>query len=120
MVYGETPRNLRPLLREAAQRAYETEMTSSLHLLEGAFDDWKAGKVSAADLSQRIDKWNRGEGKRIEERYAWSNMRELEMLVAWAVVDGTLGPSLLPEQLLQHLQRLIEALTEIGRTGRRA
>ena len=102
---GEPSKRVKQLLREYASRAHEEELRRALVELSGAFDEWKAGKISSEGLSARIHEFHDGTARDIFNSYTH---RLVEAPLARAIAGGILDKSQLPPELLEYLARSIE------------
>jgi hypothetical protein len=97
-----TPKRIKRLLREHAELAHEEELRRALLPLAAAFDEWKAGRLSSGELSDRIYEFHQGPSRELFSRY---DNRWLDMPVAYAIVRGILDKTQVPPELLDYLQR---------------
>ena len=100
----EYPKQIKRLIREHAGRAYEAELGRALGELERQFAAWRSGKISAGELGDRINSFNRGPARELWERY---NGKLDDMQVAHAIVTGLLPRETIPAELLAALQPII-------------
>lgn len=100
----EYPKRVKRLIREYAARAYETELGQALGELERQFAVWRAGQLSAGELSDHIHAFSRGPARELWQRY---NAGLDDMQVAHAIVTRLLPRDELPSELLEALQPII-------------
>ena len=98
------PKHIKRLIREYAGQAYEIELGLALGELEQQFALWRAGQISAGELSDRIHVFHQGPSRELWGRY---NARIDDMLVAHAIVTGLLPRETIPAELLEALQPTI-------------
>ncbi len=91
---------MKRLLREWAGTAHEEELRRALLPLAEAFDRWKSGDISSADLSELIHKFHQRPARDLFVKY---NTNPLEAAVAHAIVTGVLERRSVPPELLEHL-----------------
>jgi hypothetical protein len=97
----EYPKHIKRMIREYAAQAYEIELGQALGELEQQFALWRAGQISAGELSDRIHAFHQGPSRELWGRY---NARIDDMLVAHAIVTGLLPRETIPAELLEALQ----------------
>lgn len=100
----EYPKRVKRLIREYAARAHEAELGKALGELERQFAVWRAGQISAGELSDRIYAFSRGPARELWQRY---NAGLDDMQVAHAIVTGLLPRDELPGELLEAFQPII-------------
>ena len=59
----EPSKKMKAMLRQHAGRAWEAEMKAALGALATKFDEWKAGRMSSADLHAAIHDYHNGIGR---------------------------------------------------------
>jgi hypothetical protein len=96
----EPSKRINRLLRELADHAYQEALGLELSKLEESFHAWRAGKLSAFDLTEEIHRFHQGPNR---ELYVHYTSRLHELVVARAVVQGLLSESSLPEEIRAHL-----------------
>jgi len=111
----EPSKRINRLLRELADRAYDEALGRELSKLEESFRAWRAGKLTAFDLTQEIHRFHQGPNR---ELYIHYTSRLHELVVARAVVQGLLSEPSLPEEIRVHLAPEIarerEALRQVN------
>ena len=91
-------------LRALAAAAHEEELRRALVPLQAAFDRWKRGELSSAELSDAIHQFHQGPAREVFDRY---NSGVLEAAVAQAIVSGFIDRSGVAPEVLSHLARAI-------------
>jgi hypothetical protein len=110
------PKSIRRHLRQLALRAYETELARELVPLATKFDDWKAGKISADELSDLIHKYDRGRSRELCSRYNTSGCDDMN--VVGAILRGLLKKEDIPAEVWPHIQSLVELFEQWQQEGR--
>jgi hypothetical protein len=68
--------------------AYERELARELAQLAARFDEWRAGQISAGELSCRVHQYDKGPS---HEMYSLYNLMDQEFVVARAVAESLLS-----------------------------
>jgi hypothetical protein len=92
-------------LRELSDLAYERECKGSLFRVSTQFDDWKAGKMSSADMGRLLHEYVNGELNELWGRY---DIPQHDMLVSFAFVKGILTETEVGSDLISELKPAIE------------
>ncbi|HEY2932541.1 MAG TPA: hypothetical protein VGK99_12425 [Acidobacteriota bacterium] len=100
------PKHIKELIRQYADLAYEEELGRELEGLFNAFDDWRNQKISSIQLADLLYEFNKGPGKELYVRYHTQPV--LDLLVAQAIVNGTLKRDQVPAELLEQLVTAIQ------------
>ena len=95
-------KSIKRLLRQWMTEAYERELHRELARLGQSFDQWREGKISSGELSQRVHQYEAGASRELYKHYNYS---PYEMTVAYAVVAGILQREELPTELLEAIER---------------
>jgi hypothetical protein len=105
------PKNIKKLIKQYAEQAYEIELRTALGKLDESFAEWREGKITSFDLNGRIHKFHKGISAQLYRRYDKSNM---DFTLAYAIVAGILDREKLPEELLDSLNSIgfFESLKE--------
>jgi hypothetical protein len=101
----DPPKTVKRLVREWAAIAHDRELGRALLELRTQFDRWQRGDITAADLNALIHHFHEGTSREIWKRYATNH---LEPAIGSAVAAGILRREELPDQLLKHVDKLIE------------
>lgn len=97
---GPFTRTERRLVRELAGLAYERELGAALAELEEAFAEWRAGRLSPHDVSDRVHAFHQGPARTLYTLYA--NLPP-EHAAARGVAIGLLAPGEVAPELLERL-----------------
>jgi hypothetical protein len=100
-----TEKKLKALVREHADRAWEAEMRAAMGSLAVKFDEWKAGRMSTADLNAAIHKYHDGASREIWKRYSTNDP---STPLAHAVASGVIEADSLPPEILEHIASKVE------------
>jgi len=92
------PKHIKRLLAEFMAKAYERDLRRALAELDQAFTEWRNSRISSADLSRRIDDYEKGPSRDLFKLY---NDSPHDMVVAHALVTGILRRDELPAELLE-------------------
>jgi hypothetical protein len=95
----------RRTLRELAGLAWERELAAELRLVADHVDQWRAGRIGAHELSDRIHTFHHGAAR---ELYGLYTRGHPSQLVARAVALDLVAESEVPAPLLAQLARSIE------------
>ena len=98
-------KSMKRQIRELRAQAHENELASELTKLEQKFADWHAGKIGAGELSQIVHQYHNGPAR---ELFSYYDSGDDDLLVASALVRGILSEADVPEEVRQHIQRLID------------
>lgn len=107
-------RKIKHLLNQYLAEAYERDLHRELTKLDRSFTEWRDGKISSRELSQRIHQYYRGPSRELFGQY---HHGPADMSVAYAVVVGILDAEEVPAELLEALSRPIgfyQSLKEQG------
>ena len=102
---SETPKRIKKLIREYAAIAHDRELGRALQELHADFDRWEQSDISALQLNEQIHEFHQGPSRKIWVKYS-THGREAGL--AAAIVAGVIPKEEVPDDLLQHLERLIE------------
>jgi len=102
---AEFNRKDRKLLRHWAGIAWDRELGAELEELGAAIEKWKAGELSAHDVSAVIHQFHDGAARDLYRFYTHASP---ESAIAQAIVNGIIEASELPAELLATLAPLIE------------
>jgi hypothetical protein len=97
-------RKIKHMLNEYLAQAYERDLHRELTKLDQSFAEWRDGKISSRELSQRIHQYERGPLRELFKQY---NHGPADMSVAYAIVVGMLDADDVPTELLEALSRPI-------------
>jgi hypothetical protein len=101
----EVPKRIKRLVREWAGIAHDRDLRKALSELRVQFDRWERGDIDAFELNDLVHRFHEDASREIWKRYATTH---LEPAVASAVAVGVLRKEELPEELVQHIARMIE------------
>ena len=101
----DQPKHIKRKLRELVGQAYENELAKELAGLAARFDEWRAGKISAGELSSLVHKYEIGPSRRLYSTYVDSSL--LEVLIASAIVRGVIDEKDLPAEVMPYLQNAL-------------
>lgn len=102
---SDIPKNKNKLIQEYAALVHDRELSSTLKALQAEFDLWETGEISAEQLSNQIHKFHQGPLKKIWAKYEMSSK---EAMIASAIASGILQEEGIPDELMEHLGRMIE------------
>jgi hypothetical protein len=102
---SDYPKSIKRLLRQWMIEAYERELYRELAKLDQSFSEWRAGKMSSGELSNRVHHYEAGASRELYKHYNYSPH---EMTVAYAVVAGILKREELPAELLEAIEQPLE------------
>ena len=88
-------------------------MKAALGALATKFDEWKAGRMSSADLHAAIHDYHNGIGREIWKRFSTNNPK---MPLAHAVAVGLVSKESLPAEVLEHIEPMVEFFQEQERS----
>jgi hypothetical protein len=97
--------------RRLVDDAYERELTRELKQLAAQFDEWRAGRIRASDLSHRVHQFDKGP---VREMYNLYNLMDQEFVVDRAVVEGLLTEEEIPEDVWPHISEMVQGLRRYG------
>lgn len=100
------PKQIKRQLRELVGQAYENELARELGKLEKRFEDWRAGKICAGELSEIIHRYHNGPARELWGKYNQNPYTEL--LVASAMVEGILQKEDASEEVWPYVEAAIE------------
>lgn len=100
-----TSKHIRRALCEWVGKSYEAELGAELKKLASHFDDWKNGKMTCFDLSEKIHKFHDGPSHKLYFRYAMQKQPETN--IAYAIVEGLIQKNVVPPELLEYLKNQI-------------
>jgi hypothetical protein len=92
-------------LRALAGVAHERELAAALTELEAQFVEWRAGRLSAFDLSDAIHAFHNGRARQLYVFYVEGRPAPC---VAHALANGTLREAEIPSELGAKLTGLVE------------
>lgn len=101
----EHPKQIKRQIRELKAQAHENELALELAKLAGHFDAWRAGKISAGELTDLIHKYHNGPAR---ELWSFYNSGQDDLVVAAAVAKDILRDADVPDDVRQHIQPLID------------
>jgi len=110
----ELSKRVKRLLREQASIAHERELHRELTKLDRAFDEWRSGTISSAELTYRLHKYDTGPARELWKRY---NSGPAEISVAYAIVVGILDRDEVPAELLEATSRQIDWFRSLQEQG---
>ena len=99
------PKSIRRQLRELRAQAHENELARELAKLAAKFDEWRAGKIDAWELTDLVHKYHNGPAR---ELYSFYDSGDDDLLVASALMKGILSEADVPEDVRKHIQGLID------------
>jgi hypothetical protein len=92
---------VKKLLRQFWIEAYERELHRELTKLDQSFAEWRKGRISSGELSQRVHRYETGPSRELYKMYKGG---EQDLVVASAIVSGILDREEVPDALLEALQ----------------
>jgi hypothetical protein len=95
----------RRAIRDAAAKAYQRELTAELGRLHNAFVEWKAGSLSATELSTKLHRRSAEVERELAKDYKYN--ANLDLAVARAIDRGVLAEDEIAEPAREHLRSLI-------------
>lgn len=98
------------LLSEWAGKSYDAELSAELKTLAGDFNDWKNGKMTCFDLSEKIHEFHDGANRQLYIRYVMHKQPEIN--IASAIVEGLIRKESVPPELLKYLENEIRFCEE--------
>jgi len=101
----ECPKRVKVELGELANQAHENELGRELEKLAQHFDEWRAGKIDAASLTELIHQYHNGPARQLWKKY---NSGFVEMLVAQAVMSGMLQREQVTGETWPYVKEAIE------------
>ena len=99
------PKKINKFIRELKMEAHEEELRRALVPLSEAFDRWKEGRTGSGELSELIHEFNRGPARKLFGQY---NGPMQDLMVASAIARGILIKDDVSQELLKHLNDLVE------------
>lgn len=102
---SDTPKSINKLIQEYAAIAHERELIPPLHAMQAEFDRWEKGEISAWQLNNKVHEFQKGPLKEIWTKYEMSSK---EAIIAFAIASGILQEEGIPNELMEHLGRMIE------------
>ena len=105
----QLPKRIKRQLRELAGQAYENELAAELDKLGKRFNEWKAGKILAGDLTEDIHKFHNGPARELFKIY---NDRNVRMVVASAIVHGVLDRESVPDDVWPYVETAVQFFQE--------
>jgi hypothetical protein len=99
------PKHIKRKLRELSMLAYEEELKRALTPLAEQFDAWKQGQIGAGELSEQIHRYDTGISRELFKRY--NDSSALVMQVAYAVVEGLLRETDIPQEVMPYLENAL-------------
>jgi hypothetical protein len=95
--------------RKLVGEAYERELARELAQLAARFDEWRAGRISASELSHRIHQYDKGP---LHEMYSLYNLMDQEFVVARAVAESLLPENEIPAEVWPHIHKMVQHLRD--------
>jgi hypothetical protein len=71
------------------------------------FDEWRAGQISAGELSCRVHQYDKGPS---HEMYSLYNLMDQEFVVARAVAESLLSEDEIPAEVWSHIHKMVQGL----------
>jgi hypothetical protein len=93
--------------RRLVERTHEKELAHHLTKLEGEFADWRAGKITAVSLTERINAFHDGPARVLAKRY---HPNDLLTALANAVTAGQVTDAEVPAELRDELAIVVSVL----------
>ena len=93
--------------RKLVDEAYERELARELTQLAAQFDEWRAGRIKASELSHQVHQFDKGPA---HETYNFYNLMDQEFVLARAVVEGFLTEAEIPEEVWAHIGDMVQNL----------
>jgi hypothetical protein len=111
---GKPNKKQKAELRRLAGMAYERELGRELERLQGRFDDWRGGTLSASELGDHVRRFHRGPAREVQGRY--DALKKPACQTAWALASGTLEESEVDPELLELLRERVDAYRSLTRS----
>jgi hypothetical protein len=92
-------------LRDLARLAYERELTNELKRLKQLFSEWETSALSVWELDEQIRSYAREQSRELHTRY---HHTPLDLVVAFAIVDGVIRENEVPVDILPHLSHAMD------------
>ena len=109
------PKRIKKLLRELMTQAYERELHRELTKLDQSFAEWRDGKLSSGELSNRVHQFEIGPSRELFKRY---NDGALDMMVAYAIVAGILHENEVPRELSETIDAHLTFFRSLKEQGK--
>ncbi len=108
------PKNVKRSLHKYAIEAYELELNRELTKLAKSFEEWKSGKISNGELSNRVHLYETGPSRELFHRY---NGLDDGLNVAYAIAAGILGQGEVPADLVQFIEGPLDFYQNLRQNG---
>ena len=105
----QVTRKQRKVLRRIAGRAYERELAVALEQIEGAFGEWREGKIDVWEVENRIHEHHQGISRELWKRYNYLDPQET---VGQAIYRGVIKLDEIPEDLQDFATEKVERIKE--------
>ncbi|OGP56514.1 MAG: hypothetical protein A2162_10515 [Deltaproteobacteria bacterium RBG_13_52_11b] len=115
MPMANYPKRIKKLLRELMTQAYERELHRELTKLEQSFAEWRDGKISSGELSNRVHQYETGPSRELFKRY---NDSALDMMVAYAVVAGIFDENEVPGEVSEAISGHLSFFRSLKEQGK--
>ena len=93
-------------LRKLSGLAYERELTRAIEPLYNHFQEWKSGRITPFDLSDKIHEFHDGISRGFWKKY---DIRHAEINAACAIANGLLAREEVDNNILRKIEGLIES-----------
>ena len=100
-------KKIKAQFRKLVDEAYERELARELRLLAAQFDEWRADRISAGELSYRVHQYDKGPAREMHSLY---NLMDQEFVIARAVVEELLTEDEIPEDVWPHIRDMVQGL----------
>lgn len=104
-----TQKPTRKKVRALARLAYERELANALAALEAEFTHWRAGRLDAFDLSDRVHAFHDGTARDLYKLYV---LGEPELVVARALERGLVSEAEADAEVLEAVTKLRDLLRQ--------
>lgn len=101
----ELTKNVKRQIRELANLLYQKELDAELAKLDTHFGQWRQGKLSPFDLAEHIHQFHQKPARELWVKF--SDDKLFPMLVARAIVEGTLSEEEVPWEVREALKQQI-------------
>ena len=104
----KVPKQLGKLIREHADRAWETENRIALGALADKFDQWREDKLATDELDHAVHEYHDGIGRDIWKRYV---LGDPALALVRAVLAGVIDRDSLAPEVLEHIEPMLPFFT---------
>jgi len=98
------PPNIRKVLNDLSNKAYDVELGKFLDELFLQFGTWKQGEIDADQMHEYIHEYHKGPSRQVYAKY---NNSTPDVLTAQAIVQGYIDEKEVPAEVMEVLKELI-------------